>query len=226
MEKKGLYFSKLERVLYALSLLAVVAGFFIFDRKHPLYLVISVVGVVYLAFCAKGHPVGQALVIVFSILYGIVSFYARYYGEMITYIGMTGGLAVVSLVSWLKNPTSKEDRTVKIDKAKRFDYYVLVFGTIGVTAVFYFVLKALNTENLIFSTLSVATSFAASYLSLRRNKYYAIAYALNDAVLIVLWSTLSVADLKYVNLVVCFAMFFINDIYGFISWHKRDKGSR
>lgn len=40
--------------------------------------------------------------VVFSILYGVISFTFAYYGEMITYLGMTAPMAVVALVSWLK----------------------------------------------------------------------------------------------------------------------------
>lgn len=67
-------------------------------------LIASLIGVPSLIFCAKGNPVGQILMIVFSILYGIISYGFAYYGEMITYLGMTLPMAVFSLVSWLRNP--------------------------------------------------------------------------------------------------------------------------
>lgn len=220
--KKSRLFTKFEMALYAFSLIAVISGFVVFDRKNYLFLIISIVGVIYLAFCAKGKPLGQILVIVFAVLYGIVSLNARYYGEMITYIGMTGVLAVVSLITWLKNPTDKTDDTVKTNKLHKREYIILLLIAVFISVIFYFILKELRTENLFISTVSVTTSFLASYLSLRRSKFYAIAYALNDVVLIVLWAMLSFENVKYMNLVVCFSVFLINDIYGFISWHKRE----
>ncbi len=39
-------------------------------------------------------------------------------------------------------------------------------------------------------------------------------------VLIVLWVLASIADARYTSVVVCFAAFFINDIYGFLNWRK------
>jgi len=89
-----------------------------------------------------------------------------------------------------------------------------------VTSVFYFILKALNTANLIFSTISVTTSFIASYLTYLRSPYYALAYAANDIVLIALWLLASIKDSSYVPMVFCFIMFLINDIYGYINWKK------
>ena len=92
-----------------------------------------------------------------------------------------------------------------------------------VTGAFYFILKALHTANLGFSTLSVTTSFLASYLTFRRSPYYALAYAANHLVLIVLWALAAIADLRYLSMVFCFAMFFANDLYGFYSWQKMKK---
>lgn len=64
----------------------------------------SLIGVTSLIFNAKGNPFGQLLIVVFSILYGAISYSLAYYGEVITYLGMTAPMAVFSLVSWLRNP--------------------------------------------------------------------------------------------------------------------------
>ncbi len=45
----------------------------------------------------------------------------------------------------------------------------------------------------------------------------------NDVVLIVLWVLASVEDKRYVSVVVCFAAFLVNDIYGFYSWKRMEK---
>ena len=95
--------------------------------------------------------------------------------------------------------------------------------TIAVTIVFYFVLKYFRTANIIPSTLSVTTSFIAVYLTFRRSPYFALAYAANDIILIVLWLMASITDFRYISVVVCFIAFLFNDIYGFISWKKMKK---
>lgn len=67
---------------------------------------------------------------------------------------------------------------------------------------------------------SLTTSFLAVYLTFRRSPYFALAYAANDIVLIILWILASLYDIRYVSVVVCFIAFFANDIYGFVSWRK------
>ena len=42
----------------------------------------------------------------------------------------------------------------------------------------------------------------------------------NDLVLIVLWTLASASDIRYISVVVCFAAFFANDLYGYINWQK------
>ena len=92
-----------------------------------------------------------------------------------------------------------------------------------VTVVFYFVLDFFNTANLIPSTVSVTTSFLAVYLTFRRNRFFAVAYAANDIVLIILWSLAALTDISYISVVICFVIFFVNDIYGFVSWSAMRK---
>jgi nicotinamide riboside transporter PnuC len=95
--------------------------------------------------------------------------------------------------------------------------------TLGVTILFYFILDAFGTANLLVSTFSITTSFLAVYLTFRRSPYFALAYATNDVVLIILWILASLQTIKYLSVVVCFIAFLFNDIYGFISWQRMKK---
>ena len=92
-----------------------------------------------------------------------------------------------------------------------------------VTAAFYFILRALGNAAIVFSTVSVATSFLASALTLYRSPWYALAYAANDAVLIVLWILAAAADVQYLPMVICFTAFLANDLYGFVNWRRMAK---
>lgn len=86
-EKLG-YFSKSEMTLWCLSVVLVVLSFCAFDRENYLTLAASLVGVTSLIYNAKGNPFGQFLMVIFSLLYGIISYTFSYYGEMITYLGI------------------------------------------------------------------------------------------------------------------------------------------
>ena len=217
------YFSVTERVLWTVSVVLILLSFALFDRENLLTLVASLVGVTALILAAKGHPISQVLMIVFSILYGIISWSFRYYGELITYAFMTLPMAVFALIEWLRNPFEGKKQEVKVNRIRGREYWLLAVLSTAVTLIFYFVLKETHTANLLVSTFSITTSFAAVYLTARRSPFYALAYALNDVVLIVLWTLASFSDISYISVVVCFAAFLANDIYGFICWRKMEK---
>ncbi|MDE6579863.1 MAG: nicotinamide riboside transporter PnuC, partial [Ruminiclostridium sp.] len=141
----------------------------------------------------------------------------------ITYLGMTAPMAVFALISWLKNPYNGNKSEIEIRRLKKKEIPVIVLLTMAVTVIFYFILKAFGTSNLLPSTVSVTTSFAAVYLSLKRSAFFAAAYAANDIVLIILWILAAIKDISYLSVVICFFVFLLNDIYGFINWLKMRK---
>ena len=185
------YFSENEMILWSFSAILIVISFYIFDGKNYLTLLAS-----------------------------LIAFTFSYYGEMITYLGMTMPMAIFSLVSWLKNPYSKDKVEVKVNTITKKEMIFMCVAAIIVTLIFYFVLDRFNTANIVPSTISVTTSFLAAYLTFRRSQFFALAYASNDIVLIVLWILASMADTRYIAVMVCFIAFLINDIYGFVSWQK------
>ena len=219
-------FKKGEWVLWIISVIATAAANVFSENASFVTCLSTFVGVTALIFVARGDVWGQILTVLFSILYAIVSFEQRYFGEMITYLGMTMPIAVMSVVSWIKNPYKKGTAEVRIHRLTFKQKILMIILSLLVTTVFYLILKALETPALFVSTVSITTSFLASYLMLYRNSYYAVAYAANDFVLIILWVMASLENIGYIPIVICFLMFLINDIYGFVSWKRRERRQR
>ena len=136
---------------------------------------------------------------------------------MATYLGMTSPMAILAVISWVKHPY-KDSKEVEIENLSIKMIILVCLLSLLVTYIFYFILKVLNTKNLIISTISVTTSFLASAFTFFRSPYYALGYALNDLVLIVMWIFASLENSSYLPMVICFMMFFINDTYGLVNW--------
>jgi len=214
------YFSKTERILWGASAALILLSFCLFDRVNYLTLLASLIGVTSLIFNAKGNPIGQGLMVIFSLLYGVISYSFAYYGEMITYLGMTMPMAVFALIAWLRHPFRGNRAQVQVNAVGGLETALMAAAAAAVTLLFYFILDYFNTANLLLSTLSVTTSFLAVYLTFRRSPFFAVAYAANDLVLIALWTLASIQEIRYLSVVVCFGAFFINDLYGFVSWKR------
>ena len=181
--------SRKEWLLWIGSLCVLIFSNIISGNIDWLTLFATITGVTSLIFAAKGNVWAQILMIIFSILYGIISYRFRYWGEMITYLGMTLPMAVWSAFTWFKNP------------------------------------KLLGTPNILLSTISITTSFIAASLTMLRSSYFALGYAANDIILIILWALAAAKDPVYFPVIINFIIFFLNDIYGFICWKKREKNS-
>ena len=188
--------TKREWALWFVSIAIVVMSNIMAGRVDALTLTATCIGVTSLIFAAQGNVWAP--------------------------IFMSLPMSVWSIVTWLKNARNSSDGTVEIRKITRKGAGVLVLCNVAVTIAFYILLKKLNTPNLIFSTISVVTSFFAASLTMLRSSYYALGYASNDIVLIILWILASIKDPGYIPVVVNFLIFFLNDMYGFICWKKRE----
>ena len=211
--------AKPERAIWLISVAMILISQLAMDGSDPLSAAASVLGVTALIFVAKGYVIGQLLTVVFALFYGTVSFFFRYYGEMVTCLGMSAPIAIFTVVSWLRHPY-RDTKEVEVSCPDRKAIGILFALAAVVTAAFYFILRALGNANLPVSTISITTSFLASGLSVLRSPFFALAYAANDLVLITLWLLAIRTDSSALSMVICFAAFLANDIYGFVSWCK------
>ncbi len=226
MIKKFLkYFTPLEWTIMLVTLTAISIGFGISKDRSALSYASSVVGVVSILFNSKGNVVGQFINIAFAALYGIYSYTQHYYGEMIIYFAIMTPIYVFSIVSWIKHKYNGRKNEVAINTLKKKEFLFAGLGALACTAAFYFLLRALDTDNLIVSTISLTTSISAAYLMLRRCEYYSVCFIFNDVILITLWA-MKIPDsgLSVLPSVIAFGTFLIVDVYCFFSWraiHRR-----
>ena len=208
-----------ERGLWCTSVAVIILSAVLMGGADLFSVIASLIGVTALIFVAKGYVIGQILTVVFAVFYGVISYFQHYYGEMITYLGMTSPIALMAAVEWLRHPY-EGTKVVQIRRLSGKQRLLMWMLTLAVTAVFFFLLRALVNASLPLSTVSIATSFLASYLTLMRSPAYALAYAANDGVLIALWVIAALESPGCAPMIVCFAMFLLNDCYGFVNWRR------
>lgn len=217
-----------EKLFLFFSLITITLCFAFGIDKNIFAYIVSIVGVISVLLVAKGLVIAPIINVIYSILYSVLSISQRYYGEAIIYLGLMIPISVISIVSWLKNRNKAQKEVVSVNSIKGKEYLYLSIATVVATIGFYFILKVLNTSELIISTLSLVSSAVASYLMLRRCSYYAIGFIVNDIILITLWILAVVSSgIGYLPSAISFCIFLINDIYGFIHWkieeHKQNK---
>lgn len=214
--------NKFDICLWVVAVVAIVLAFSLSPNRDYLTLASSITGVSALMFIVKGNVLGQFLTVIFAVFYGVVSYFFKYYGEMITYLGMSAPAAICAIISWLKHPY-KDSAQVAVGTLNAKKIIIVCSFSAAVTVAFYFILDALGTTNLIISTISVTTSMLAASLTFLRSPFYGVAYSCNDVVLIVMWTLATINDISYLPMVMCFSLFLIYDMYGFFSWSLMKK---
>lgn len=191
-------------------------------EKNYLSLFTSLLGMVAILMVAKGLIIGQYFTFVYGVVYSVLSYFSGYYGECILCAATIVPSAVIAIISWTRNP-SRERGKVAVNRLRLKEYLFLCLGAIALTVAAYFLLRAMNTAELVVSTVSFVTSISAAYLLIRRSPFYAVCYIANDVVLIVLWSLAFARGESVLPSVICFCIFLVNDCYGFFNWRRREK---
>ena len=220
------YFNKREYTLLIVSFCGIFLSFFIAPvygaDRSVLSLVASLVGVVGIILMSRGIIQAHCVYIAYSVLYIAVSVTSRYYGEAIIYGIVMLPIHIFSIISWKKNMT--ESKSVKISNSNNKEFVIMALLSILLTVPFYFLLKYLKTDNLIIGTLSFCTSFVAALLMIRRSKYYAVIFAIDDVTSIILWGThIWFGTYKYIPTLITVIVLAVNDTYSFICWLIRAK---
>lgn len=217
-------FTKREWALLIVSISLILLSFFLSPvfgaDRSVLALLTSVIGVFGVIFMARGAVLAHRIYIVFSILYVFVAISSKYYGEAIIYCALMLPIHIFSIISWKKHLNDGE--TVQIRGSGGKEFWLLVLVGAALTVPIYFLLRRLNTQNLIIGTLSFTMSFVAAILMLRRNKYYAVAFAIDDLVSIMLWGIhIFQGTYRYIPTLITVLVTTTNDIYSFTCWMIR-----
>lgn len=214
--------TKFELVLLFGSLLIVtVTG--VLCNSTVLTIICSITGILCALTQAKGKIISQFIGLVLVVLYSILSFQNKFYGEVLIYIFIMLPLFVSGIVSWIRN-LNKETKIVNENELTKKEWIVLAIISLVLFVGLYYLLKYFNTSQLFISTLSMVTSLFATYLVARRSKYGFLFYIGNDIILFILWGLPVIkGDLVLIPMLVNPIINFINDSYGWNSWNKRNK---
>lgn len=223
MLKKLFYdWTKFEITLLVISLISVgITG--IICNSSLLTIICSIAGILCALTQAKGKVISQFIGLLIVVLYSILSFQNKFYGEVIIYVFIMFPLFISGIISWIKN-LNKETNTVNENKLYKKEWILLTIISIVLFVLLYYLLKYFNTSQLLVSTLSLVTSLFATYLVSRRSKYGFLFYIGNDIILFILWGGQVVkGNFALIPILVNPIINFINDSYAWKSWNKREK---
>lgn len=208
-----------EILFLLISIIMIILSGIIF-KGEIISVTMSILAVSVAILQAKGKVISQCIGLLVAVLYSIISFKNKYYGEVIIYITLMIPLYILSVISWIKNKNEKT-QTVNKSTIQKKEWIILIFLNLVLFIILYQILKYLNTSQLLISSLSMITSVMATYLIARRSKYSFLFYLLNDIILILLWGIpVITGNFSLIPVLLDPIILFINDVYGFKNWSK------
>lgn len=169
---------------------------------------------------SKGKVESYFIGIISVFFYGIVSYNQGYYGELLITIFLTFPMMIIGIISWLKHQDKDEDVVIISSLSKKeivfaFSSQLILFW------VYYFLLKAFNTDLLMISSLSIVTSVLATYFEARRSELSLFCYVANDLILITLWMIPIINGVtSLISVLIGPMLLLVNDIYGSYNWKR------
>ena len=214
--------TKLENSLLFGSII-IVSLIGIIYKSDLLTMSCSIVGIITALLLAKGKNLGQVFGVLITLLYSVVSFKNKFYGEVIIYIFLMLPMYIVGIISWMKHQ-NKITNSVEINKITNREWIIIFIVTVIIFIAVYFLLKIFNTSEILVSTFSVIASIFAVYLQIRRSRFSFYFYVINDLILIILWG-IPVVKGNFLLLPMLFnpIINLINDSYGIINWRNLEK---
>jgi len=222
MKKYFRDWSKFEIILILISIISIIVSGIIFN-SYVIVTISSIISVVTALLQAKGKIESQFFALIECLLYAMVSYFNRYYGEVIFSLIFMLPMTIGAIISWITHKNVKTD-TVEVNEVKLREWILLAFTSVIVFIGAYNILKYFNTSELLVSTISIIASLIAVYLLARRSKYCFIFYLINDIILIILWGLPVISgELLLIPMVINPLTLFINDAYGSFNWNRMEK---
>ena len=103
---------------------------------------------------AKGKIATQFIGVIYFCFYIAISYSQKYYGEAILYLTIMLPMYIYGVIHWLKNRDEKEEDTVLVrSNLSKKEWVISSICYVFLSIVVFFILKELNTSQLIVSTL-------------------------------------------------------------------------
>lgn len=216
-------YNLLDLILISVGIITITITSIIFGSKW--YVIVStLLGLLCVFTQAKGKVATQFIGIIYFCFYIFISYTQALYGEALLYLIIMLPMYIYGAIHWLANRDKKDEVVIVRSNLSKKEWIFAGLGIAVISVGVFFLLRALNTAELIVSTIAFATMLPAEYLLIRRCKWNQVAFLVNDFIVPILWLFI-VIDGNYGILPLCvYHVFQITyDVYGLIQWIKLEK---
>lgn len=206
-------FDKVYTILFTLSLIAVQ----LITDSTLVSLVCAVLGIGHVILVRKGHRYAMILGAVQSLIYCIISFNAKIYGDFMLNLYNVFFLTC-GFIEWSKHSKGNQIEIIRLTKAKAIEVlistFVIYFGLV-------IILKVLGGFNPYLDATTTTLCIVGVWLMSNRYIECWVALNLNNIISVGLWITLLRSGNPNAPVMMfMFGCYLVNSIYATIQWNK------
>lgn len=204
-------FDKVYTILFTLSLIAVQ----LITDSTLVSLVCALLGIGHVILVRKGHKYAMLLGAIQSLIYCIISFNAKIYGDFMLNIYNVFFLSY-GYIQWSKNSNGSQLKIRRLSKHRALQVSLMAFGIYGLLVIF---LHMVNGFNPYLDATTTTLCIMGVYLMSNRYLECWVALNLNNIISVVLWTTLLLKGNPNAPVMMfMFGCYLVNSIYATKQW--------
>lgn len=206
-------------ILWMVVATAVILGLSIYWGENALGLIMALTGVWCVILTGKGKRSSFLLGTVNSILYAVVAFSAKYYGEVMLNLLYYLPMNVVGWVLWKKHMNDETGEVVK--KRLKLRKGLMVYALTGLAIVGYgLVLAALGGNLPYVDSMSTVVSVVAQILSVWRLMEQWVLWIVVDIVTVIMWGVDFARGGETIATLAMWSIYLVNAVIMFARWYR------
>ena len=209
-------------VIWLLLATAVILGLSIYWKDSMTGIWAALTGIWCVILTGKGKLSSFWVGTVNTILYAVVAWQARYWGEVMLNLIYYVPMNFVGLYMWSKNMNNQTEEVVKERmsvKGSVIAYVCVIVGTLGYGVI----LKLMNGTLPFIDSMSTVFSVFAQFLCVKRYMEQWVLWIIVDVVTVIMWVYAFINGTGDMATVLMWSIYLINAIIMFAKWKKDTK---
>ena len=206
-------------VIWLVIATAVIVGVSIYGQDNWMSLVTGLTGVWCVILTGMGKRSSFLFGVVNTIFYALISWNAKYYGEVMLNLLYYLPMNFVGWFVWKKHMDEKAGEVIKRGLGLKKSIYIYGVTAIAI-AVYGYILYCLEGNLPFVDSMSTVVSVVAQILSIRRLKEQWVLWIVVDIVTIIMWAIHYAQNNGNLATLAMWSVFLVNACIMYMRWHR------
>ena len=182
----------------------------------------SLTGVTCVILCGMGKVSNYFFGTINVLLYAIVAWNAKYYGDVMLNLFYYFPTNIIGWVAWIKHMDKEKNEVYKKRMTWKQDVILAFISVVGVLGYSY-VLKLLGGNLPMVDSMSTVFSVIAQILMIKRFMEQWIIWIIVDIVSVIMWIAVFFNGGESIAVLIMWSVFLVNAVIMFVKWLKESK---